>query len=327
MYYDINDGIPPYDLPFEGTPYEGGSENSGVPNSTGDNFDYDFLNNQPSSPAQKETSEEKAPENPKPNKNSTKMILPIIILALVLLLGGVLYVMYGADMSFSGLKAKNSNTEDTVGLSSGNENSEEIDRILSEASETISISRNNPEQILSSDDEEIIQVERNKGVNANDDLLASAQNNNEKIATLQTSVPRGNMGRLDPFNPMGGSKNNLFDVLMPPSNPTPDLEAQQLMTLKISGIMYTPDSPSALINIAGSDQLVRRGDKFNGFSVEGISKDKVTVRNGRNTYTASVGESLNFESVGVNAIPNLNNKFAGPYSKGKGRIIEINTIN
>ena len=90
--------------------------------------------------------------------------------------------------------------------------------------------------------------------------------------------------------------------------------------------MYSADSPSAIINIAGSDQLVRKGDKFNGFSVEKITKDKVTVRAGKNVYTASVCEILKIESVGVNAIPNLNKKFAGPYSKGKDRIIEINML-
>ena len=134
-----------------------------------------------------------------------------------------------------------------------------------------------------------------------------------------------NIGRLDPFNPSGGT-NQMYDVIIPPTNPIPDEKAQQLMALKISGIMYSADSPSAIINIAGSDQLVRKGDKFNGFSVEKITKDKVTVKAGTNVYTASVGEILNIEQVGVNSIPNLNKKFGGPYSKGKDRIIEINML-
>ena len=134
-----------------------------------------------------------------------------------------------------------------------------------------------------------------------------------------------NIGRLDPFNPSGGT-NQLYDVIIPPTNPTPDEKAQQLMALKISGIMYTADSPSAIINIAGSDQLVRKGDRFNGLKKKKITKDKVTVRAGSNVYTASVGEILNIEQVGVNSIPNLNKKFGGPYSKGKDRIIEINML-
>ena len=73
--------------------------------------------------------------------------------------------------------------------------------------------------------------------------------------------------------------------------------------------------------------MVRIGDKFDGYNVVGITKDKVTVRAGKNVYTASVGETVDVESAGVRPIPNLNRKFAGPYSKGSGRIIEINTIN
>ena len=90
--------------------------------------------------------------------------------------------------------------------------------------------------------------------------------------------------------------------------------------------MYTPDSPSAIINIAGEDQLVRKGDQFDGFKIMSITKDKVTVKYGVNVYTASVGEIISVDQVGVNAIPNLNKKFAGPYSKGKDRIIEINML-
>lgn len=151
------------------------------------------------------------------------------------------------------------------------------------------------------------------------------QNNMPTQPSVYIPMSSGTFGRLDPFNPSYGSNSSL-EVLLPPTNPTPDPTAQQLMGLKISGIMYTADSPSAIINVDGSDQLVRRGDKFNGFVVERITQDKVTVRNGNNTYTASVGQEINPKNVGVNAIPNLNRKFAGPYSKG-GRIIEINTLN
>lgn len=148
----------------------------------------------------------------------------------------------------------------------------------------------------------------------------------EKEKEIVYRYSKSNVGRPDPFNPTSKTS-QLSDIIAPPTNPDPDPEAAALLTLKISGIMYTPDSPSAIINISGQDQLVRIGDKFNNFSVEKITKDKVTVRNKANTYTASVGEILNLESVGINAVPDLNNKFAGQHAKNKDRIIEINTLN
>ena len=348
MNYDLNEGIPPYDLPFEGTPNDG-SENQGsidLPPQDGGNPSYDGGNAESSYeevPSEYTIEPEDIFNSADDNdnipaqvhdKHYSKVILPIIIMVLVLVLGTVLYFKYGSEMNFSGLTAKN--TEDTQtdditsreSLTGENESAEDINKILSETSEIIEVDmlKNRHNQSIQSNLDDDVLVKVNEVSDTINDMDVDKVSQNEKIATLQTSIPRGNIGRLDPFNP-AGSSNQLFDVLLPPSNPTPDVEAQQLMTLKISGIMYTPDSPSALINIAGDDQLVRRGDKFNGFSVEGITKDKVTVRNGKNTYTASVGESLNVESVGVNAIPNLNKKFAGPYSKGNGKIIEINTLN
>ena len=162
--------------------------------------------------------------------------------------------------------------------------------------------------------------------NQNDFNNQNVQNGQNNELARARYYSGGNIGRLDPFNPRNNTGSELFEIIVPPIDPTPDEETQSLMTLRISGIMYTPDAPSAIINIAGQDQLVRKGDSFNGFSVVGITKDKVTVKNGKNIYTASVGEILNIDQVGINAIPNLNKKFAGPYSKGKDRIIEINML-
>lgn len=259
------------------------------------------------------------------NKNINPKIFALSIILLGLLLSGAMLFIYADNIPFISdavqkIKGnqpetiKESDVQNVDTVAQGSDVDEDIMKILNEASSStgVSIDKNTIAQ-----QNAVPEVPNMNEVDI--PTLPGAQDNSNMYKYT------GNIGRLDPFNPSGGS-NQLFDVIVPPTNPTPDPEAQKLLTLKISGIMYTPDSPSAIINIAGQDQLVRKGDKFNGFSVEGIGKDKVTVRNGSNTYTASVGEIFNINQVNVNAIPNLNRKFAGPYSKGKGTVIEINNL-
>ena len=262
------------------------------------------------------------PKKEEPKRKNT-WVFPAVILLLGFILLGSMVVMYADNIPYvSTIASKikgNKAPENTI---VNNTEDSEISDLLNEVSQDagITITRTNegldPEAMK--DPTEIASV-------GEDGLepVPGAENQN-----MQDTVYRytGNVGRLDPFNPSGGT-NPMFDIVVPPTNPTPDKEAAELLTLKISGIMYTPESPSAIINIAGQDQLVRKGDKFNGFSVEKITANKVTVRNKSNTYTASVGEIFSIDSVGVNSIPNLNRKFAGPYSKGRDRIIEINNIN
>ena len=350
MNYDLNDGIPPYDLPADGAQYDdsGNLTGQGTPSAASDgSANYSNIEADPNMTYDSEVeniyNQEEAVSDPSPKKGSgAKILTPLIILLLVLILGGALYAMYGADLSFSNFSfnKKNTTSENIIDEENTNPNELPNDEVLNNGDETnLALNNNESESVdidmLKNRHDQVMQGNQDGSsmpVNGNAMGMPnspSAQNNaqNEVLADVRTIIPRGNVGRLDPFNPTIGGSSLMFDLVMPPVNPEPDPDVQQLMTLKISGIMYTPDSPSAIINIAGSDQLVRKGDKFNGFSVESIGKDKVTVRNGKNTYTASIGESISIDSVGVNAIPNLNKKFAGPYSKGSGKIIEINTLN
>lgn len=281
----------------------------------------------------------------------SKILIIVTILLFVILLPISLLVVYADNIPFlSSMIAKihgknstkivevNENDLDLSGQTEETTGNEEIDSelqsLLGESGEDtgVEVTRNDGNNIPAGP---VAAPDMPIGMNnmpQNGNSYPSLPNaNNQKADFNNFNEPNviqpysRNIGRLDPFNPSGGT-NQMFDIIVPPTNPTPDEKAQQLMALKISGIMYTADSPSAIINIAGSDQLVRKGDKFNGFSVEKITKDKVTVKAGANVYTASVGEILNIEQVGVNSIPNLNKKFGGPYSKGSDRIIEINML-
>ena len=102
-----------------------------------------------------------------------------------------------------------------------------------------------------------------------------------------------------------------YELVDPPTGASADPDAERVMTTKISGIIYDETSPSAILNIEGSDYLVRSGDVVNGYKVLAINKTLVTVQLGANIYKAGVGELLVTDGIQYNTISNLENKFGG----------------
>lgn len=266
-------------------------------------------------------------------KDGSPVLLILIVFILLIVLVAVLAVVYADNLNLPFLSKKETiNKTDSIStMNLSDDDSNELNKLSSEegneSADTESVENESSEDTGI----EITRAKNNdltQGSGLNQQNYPSLPGANDSMQNNQLAdshyYSNSNIGRLDPFNPVNASGGELFEIIVPPVDPTPDPETQALMSLKITGIMYTPDSPSAIINIAGQDQLVRGGDKFDGFSVEKITKDKVTVKTGANIYTASVGEILNIEQVGINTIPNLNRKFAGPYYKGKDKIIEIN---
>lgn len=141
-----------------------------------------------------------------------------------------------------------------------------------------------------------------------------------KMVTIDIS----NSGRSNPFLPASEDavNRNQHKVKAPPfltappelvpSNPS----AARVMTTTISGILYDKYNPSAIINIEGTDYLVKRGDIINGYRVMSIGKTQVLVQLGNNLYKAGVGQLLSLTDLNYNTIANLNKKFGGsPYKK------------
>lgn len=137
------------------------------------------------------------------------------------------------------------------------------------------------------------------------------------------SVSVENLGRANPFLPPGevayAGQLNVpqerlqYDVLPPLENPEPDMGARKVASTKVSGIMYDKSSPSAILNIAGLDYLVRSGDVINGYKVLAIDKSVVTVQVGSNIYKAGVGQVVEDAKDGINynQVANLSSKFGG----------------
>ena len=136
------------------------------------------------------------------------------------------------------------------------------------------------------------------------------------------SVAVDNLGRANPFLPSGESaqmstavpqERLQYDILPPLETPAPDSSAKRVASTKVSGIMYDKSSPSAILNIDGSDYLVRSGDVINGYKVLSIDKSVVTVQAGSNIYKAGVGQLVTDgrSSVNYNQVANLSNRFGG----------------
>lgn len=143
----------------------------------------------------------------------------------------------------------------------------------------------------------------------------------EEDTDKMVSVPVENLGRPNPFLPPNEANiatsvpagNLKYDLLEPLDVPSADPMAQKVVTTKVSGIMYDKSSPSAILNIEGSDYLVRSGDVINGYKVLSISKNSVTVQMGSNVYKAGVGQLVTDGQVDVNynKVANLSKKFGG----------------
>lgn len=164
----------------------------------------------------------------------------------------------------------------------------------------------------------------NDGVNAAiaPDDVSIVTNQTDKNTTM-VSMSVEDMGRSNPFLPESENVNHAVQkkpayssyLMPPPETITVDTTATEVMSSKVSGIMYDKFNPSAILNISGSDYLVRSGDVINGYKVLSIGRETVTVQYGSNVYKASVGEMFSGDGINFNTVSNLNNKFGGSHNK------------
>lgn len=132
---------------------------------------------------------------------------------------------------------------------------------------------------------------------------------NQKMVVVAVS----SSGRSNPFLPAGENMlpSSLTYLPPPPETLLENSEAGKVMSTTISGILYDKYSPSAIINIEGTDYLVKRGDVINNYKILSIEKTQVMVQLGQNVYKAGVGELLSQADLSQNNIANLNKKFGG----------------
>jgi len=120
-----------------------------------------------------------------------------------------------------------------------------------------------------------------------------------------------------PYKDYDFSTINKSDIISPPEELTTGSDAERVMDTSVSGILYDTYNPSAIINIEGTEYLVKRGDSVNNYHVLDINNKYVVVKLGKNVYKAGVGEILTQGTIKNSNIPNLENKFGGAYSYDK----------
>lgn len=162
----------------------------------------------------------------------------------------------------------------------------------------------------------------NDGVNAAiapDEVSVVADQSAKNSTMIAMSVE--DMGRSDPFLPesekvvVKPKPKFATDLVPPPETISVDTTATEIMTTKVSGIMFDKFNPSAILNINGMDYLVRSGDIINGYKILSIGPETVTVQYGANVYKASVGELFTGDGIKYNTVSNLENKFGSRSNK------------
>ena len=141
-------------------------------------------------------------------------------------------------------------------------------------------------------------------------VISAASVKREIISSQQKIV------KFDPFMPYRDVSPTYnappdFELLEPPESSSELSEAGRIMDTYVSGILYDIYSPSAILNIEGVDQLVKKGDRISNYEVLEIEKNVVTVKLGANIYRAGIGEILTSGEINYNNISNLDTKFGG----------------
>ena len=135
-------------------------------------------------------------------------------------------------------------------------------------------------------------------------------------------VSLGTSGRQHPFLPHARAKAKAnqvsdfaavpFEIIEPPTTYVADPAITKLLEAKITGILYDSASPSAVVVIDGVDEFVKVGDKIFGYTISQITRDKVVISYGSNTFTASIGQLFSQQEMTMGrAVPNLEKKFSG----------------
>ena len=132
-------------------------------------------------------------------------------------------------------------------------------------------------------------------------------------ADKKVVVPVESAGRVNPFVPTFDDFNGNYyaglpaQVLMPPDQYGNDLDAQDLLEVSVSGILFDSVKPSAIVTINSMDYFVQTGDTVEDYMILDINRQNVVIKKGTNIYKAGVGErfSQNMSVAGA-AVYNAN---------------------
>lgn len=275
--------------PIQNDVYAGESENTeeiianDVP--VDDGADFLSYNEDFASEAQASVdSEDKNEEDIVPNKEN-KSLVPVLVIVLLLLFvagGGYMGYMYISNSVSSDVDIEN------PAVTIGGDDAIEADVPVA----------------LKKDDAD---KELQKPKKSEKRKAAKEEKEEAKTDKVVVQVPVG--GRRNPFVPssmFNGSEFGSYGInlTMPPEIDPDDpqaVEARKLFSISVSGIMYDPAKPSAILKFDNKDYFVQKGDRIDTYTVHLITKEYVAIRNQANIYKAYVGESFTLEPVNIPA--------------------------
>lgn len=164
------------------------------------------------------------------------------------------------------------------------------------------------------------------GIDPNSMLLASGNKKEgnptgkEVLTTKRAVVDIDDKVAVNPFLPTDEINKRVTkkvvkpnpNYVLPPAVTDISDSARYLLQTSVSGIMYDPYSPSAIIKINNTDYLVKKGDSLMGYKILNISPKIVTIKRDANIYNAPIGRILaTLDSTNNNQISNLNSRFGG----------------
>lgn len=184
---------------------------------------------------------------------------------------------------------------------------------------------NTEEDLFSAEPEDAIELDGGEKQTPPDAKSKEKDAEEEKIETITLSSKRATFdidaeGRTTPFVPyrernLSYSTLNFADLPYPPGLGE-DKNLTDLVSAKVTGILFEEDSPSAIINVKDEEYLVKPGDEIEGFQISSITQDYVAIKTGSNVYRAKVGDIVDGEIYG-SGIYNLGHKFAGQFAPAK----------
>lgn len=268
-----------------------------------------------------------------------KSALPLVALFLILLLAGA-FIAVPKLMNKDGNTTENYNvqqnqteqsTEDLAGSffdAASNDDSNMMSINFNENGEGFTVDNtentdNNAENNNNEKAQENIEVatvteaKPGEGITESDLFEDQSSQENDSIMVVYNKAVRQN-----PFKPPVVSdssntpyetiNNTQFEIVEPPTASIPDENLAKLLQTQISGIMYDPVSPAAIVNLSGIDHFVKVGDVIAGYKIEKITKDKVQISYKSNNYVASVGELFTKGKLEqLQAVADLEHKFGG----------------
>ena len=155
----------------------------------------------------------------------------------------------------------------------------------------------------------------NSAYSSNNQKIPSSVSNDEEMVIVNVV----NFGRKNPFKPykkysvVTGDLGVPSDIPPPPMfDPAADNQLKNLMESKVSGILYDPGGKSvAIINVKGTDYMVRQNDSIFGYYIGRVTKNSVTISYGNNTYSVSVGEVIGQDAINYDPVVRNNQNFGG----------------